>query len=364
MRDMGLKKAFFLFSLCGLFVSLCLFALVWTVCRHLMDQYPSGGIAISADGVITQLESPTPGQARMREVLSVIPLFSGVLFPVLGLGVSGMLFYRWKLKKTIALLRDGTERIRAHDLDFSFPAVSEDELGQVCGAFESMRAELQKTNRELWRLNEERKRLNAAFAHDLRNPVAVLKGTIKLLREGRQDDQAIERLERYTVRIEEYIEAMSGIQKLEQMPVRTGKVSLTALGEELKETARVFGPSLRTEFYGFGTGDVLLDHGIFLTVAENLIGNAVRFSRKKLDILLKREEDMLLLIVADDGPGFSEKLLRDGPAPFQKEERSGDHFGMGLYGSSLLCEKHSGELRLKNLAAGGAEVTASFGTKR
>jgi hypothetical protein len=31
-----------------------------------------------------------------------------------------------------------------------------------------MRAELQKTNRELWRLGEERKRLNAAFAHDLR----------------------------------------------------------------------------------------------------------------------------------------------------------------------------------------------------
>ena len=211
-KNMGLKKAFFLLSFCGLLVSMCLFAVIWFVCQNLMNRYPSGGIVIGADGQITELEKPTHEENRIREVLSVIPFFSAPVCPVLGLGVSGILFYRWKLKKGLALLREGTERIGAHDLDFSFPAVSKDELGEVCGAFESMRAELQKTNRELWRQNEERKRLNAAFAHDLRNPVTVLKGTVRLLKESRQDAQAIERLESYTARIEEYINAMSGIQ--------------------------------------------------------------------------------------------------------------------------------------------------------
>ncbi len=234
---MGLKKAFFLLSFCGLLVSMCLFAVIWFACQNLMDRYPSGGIAIGADGQITELEKPTPEENRIRKMLSVIPFFSAPVCPVLGLGVSGILFYRWKLKKGLALLREGTERIRAHDLDFSFPAVSKDELGEVCGAFESMRAELQKTNRELWRQSEERKRLNAAFAHDLRNPVTVLKGTVRLLKENRQDAQAIERLESYTARIEEYINAMSGIQKLEQMPVRKKEVSLAVLAEELRESA-------------------------------------------------------------------------------------------------------------------------------
>ena len=58
-----------------------------------------------------------------------------------------------------------------------------------------MRAELLRSDQELWEQAEERKRLNAAFSHDLRNPVTVLKGTVKLLKEGKQDDQALDRLE-------------------------------------------------------------------------------------------------------------------------------------------------------------------------
>lgn len=83
----------------------------------------------------------------------------------------------------------GTERIQNHDLDFSMPEASADELGRICAAFEMMRKELLKTNRELWQQAEERKRLNVAFAHDLRNPVTVLKGSVKLMKSGRSDEQ-------------------------------------------------------------------------------------------------------------------------------------------------------------------------------
>lgn len=385
LKNMGLKKAFFLLSLCGLLVSLCLFAVIWFACQNLMDRYPSGGIAIGADGQITEFEKPTPEENRIREVLSVIPFFFALVCPVLGLGVSGMLFYRWKLKKELALLREGTERIRAHDLDFSFPAVSKDELGEVCGAFESMRAELQKTNRELWRQSEERKRLNAAFAHDLRNPVTVLKGTVRLLKENRQDAQAIERLETYTMRIERYIEVMSSVQKLEQIPVKKKETAFSVLRRELEETALLLRPSLAVEMPG-GAGQecrgaeagrkdgksraaeeertVMLDHGIFLNVAENLIGNACRFAEEKLKITLWEEKDMLMLSVADDGPGFSAKMLTEGPKPFGRGEKDNRHFGMGLYVSSLLCIRHGGNLWLKNGEEGGALVTAVFYTGR
>lgn len=64
------------------------------------------------------------------------------------------------------------------------PVGSDDELGQLCAAFETMRKELLKSNQELWRQAEERKRLNAVSSHDLRNPITVLKGTVKLLRQA------------------------------------------------------------------------------------------------------------------------------------------------------------------------------------
>lgn len=104
----------------------------------------------------------------------------------------------------------------------------------------------------------------------------------------------------------------------------------------------------------------MLDHGIVLTVAENLIGNAARFAEKKLGVVLTMQNNKLFLTVTDDGPGFSDKRLEDGPKPFDKGEEAGSHFGMGLYSGSLLCARHGGELHTENRAEGGAAVTASF----
>lgn len=43
-----------------------------------------------------------------------------------------------------------------------------------------MRQTLLKSNRKWWRQSEEQKRLKAAFPHDLRNPITVLKGSIEM----------------------------------------------------------------------------------------------------------------------------------------------------------------------------------------
>ena len=360
LKNMGLRRAFFLLTLGGLLAALALAALLWAVCRAISSQYPLGGMSIGIGGTFTPLPAPTPEQMRLLQVLDIVSLLGWILFPVTGLGLAGALFYRWKLREPIRLLLEGTRRIQAHDLDFALPAVSGDELGQICAAFEGMRRELLKTNRELWRQAEERKRLNAAFAHDLRNPITVLKGSVRLLRQDASDPQTIDRLERYTLRIEQYVEAMGSIQRLEQMPVKTASVPWTVLRAELEETARLLAPALDAGIRGSDAGAVQIDHGIFLTVAENLIGNAARFAQKNLEITLALEKNTLFLSVADDGPGFPDQLLQSGPKPFEKSEESAEHFGMGLYSSGLLCRKHGGGLRLENRGAGGAAVTASF----
>ncbi len=254
----------------------------------------------------------------------------------------------------------GTERIRNHDLDFSMPETSADELGRICAAFEMMRKELLKTNQELWQQAEERKRLNAAFAHDLRNPVTVLKGNVKLMKGGRADEHTLERMERYVLRVEQYVEAMSSIQRLEQIQVRLCETDGSALLEELEETAHLLAPGLDLILSVPDLGIVRMDHGIFLIVAENLIGNAARFARRKLEIRLMWMERMLCLTVADDGSGFPPELVKNGPKPFGKMEENAEHFGMGLYSSSLLCLKHGGKLCLENRPEGGAAAMAFF----
>ena len=359
LKNMGLKKSFFFLSVWCILLSLLLVLLVFFICSTIKSGYPPGGIEIGSDGVIIPLEQPTTAQQCVITLLTYFQWLSCIIVPVSGLGVAAVLFYRIKLKKPIKLLQAGTEHIRANDLDFSIPAVSTDELGQICAAFETMRLELLKTNQALWRQAEERKRLNAAFAHDLRNPITVLKGSLKLLRNGTADEQAIDRLESYTLRIEQYVEAMSSIQRIEQMPVRVSEVAARTLRTELEETARLFAPALDIALSVPDMGTLQIDHGIFLNVAENLIGNAARFAQTKIRITLAVEKDSLLLSVIDDGPGFPVELIKNGPQPFGRAEVSSKHFGMGLYSSSLLCRKHGGTLRLEN-GPDGTITTASI----
>ena len=117
----------------------------------------------------------------------------------------------------------------------------EDEMGRLCTAFETMRKTLLENNRELWRQAEERKRLNAAFSHNLRNPITVLKGSIKLAKNsiqgqvqtGQIQDHLI-RIEDYIRRIECYIETMSSVQKLEEFPVERTKMEWESLLLQLR----------------------------------------------------------------------------------------------------------------------------------
>ena len=362
LRNMGLKQTFFLLSAGCLCAALLLTLSVYGLCGALAEQYPQGGVSIDFNGLVTELPDPTPEQQRILDVLDGVRLAAVLVLPAVGLAAAGFLFYRWKLKKPVQVLRAGTERIRNHDLDFSIPEVSGDELGQICAAFETMRAELLETSQELWRQAEERKRLNAAFSHDLRNPVTVLKGSVLLLKQGKADGQVLDRMERYILRLEQYVEAMSSIQRLEQMPVRTGPVDGKVLRSELEETARLLAPGVEPALAVPDLGTLCMDHGLFLTTAENLIGNAARFARGKLELRLALSAGVLSLTVMDDGPGFPESLLESGPKPFGKAEDSAEHFGMGLYSSDLMCRKHGGALQLTNRPEGGAAVTASFRT--
>lgn len=360
LKKTGLKKSFFILTFLCVITALFLLGIVWILCNNIRERYPSGGIAILSDGTVIPLPKPTASQQYILTALNLIQILSCIIFPVGGFMISAALFYHIKLKQPISVLQNGITRIQNNDLNFSLPVLSDDELGHLCTAFEIMRKELLKSNRLLWIQAEERKRLNAAFSHDLRNPITVLKGTIKLLKQGINEKQTIDRLETYTLRIEQYIEAMSSVQKLELLPVQPKELSAAVLQNELQETIKLLAPLKIVSLLVSFEESVWIDHGIFLTVAENLIGNAARFADKQLSVQVTLQDDSLILKVSDDGSGYSFSLIENGPKPFQTTDSHSAHFGMGLYSSQLLCTKHGGTLLLENNAAGGASATAVF----
>lgn len=375
LKQMSLKKAFFCLTLLFLSIALILSVLSILGISKIMQQYGSS-IEIKMDG--SSVAAPSTATADRAfpfgyHFFSVLQLVLPVFFVVTGLLTADLLFYRIKLKKPLFELQSGAERIMKNDLNFSIRPISGDELGQLCGAFEAMRLELLKNNRELWRQTEERKRLNAAFAHDLRNPVTVLKGSAKILRKGlfrnalpsQNIQDSVSLIEEYAGRIEAYIEAMSSVQRLEELQCSPQNVRLETLGKELSASicllAMDTGIAVQEHFEELQK-TVRLDKAMVFNVAENLVANAARYAKTKIRIRLTIDADMLLLSVQDDGAGFPQAILQKGAEPFLRgegEKNQDAHFGMGLYVCRLLCEKHGGSLKLQNTPA-GALAAASF----
>lgn len=363
-KNMSLKKSLFTLTFVNLLLAVILSAVVFWGCTKLSAALDPSGvqIVVGADAIIkTEFPEPTAGTAVAGNVLAVLQFCLPILFFIVALILTASLFYRWKLKEPLAILMDGANRIMENDLDFTIPSVSGDELGQLCVTFETMRQSLLNSNRELWRQTEERKRLNAALAHDLRNPITVLKGSVKMAKHCAgtgntpqlMDD--LERIDAYTGRIERYVETMSKVQRLEQVQPKKALFDTAALSADLEKalgfSITEYGKQLR--FHGLPVcGTVSLDKAMLFQIAENLTTNALRFAKENVAVKLTIEGENLILEVTDDGYGFPADLLKNGIQPFRKGTEEAEHLGMGLYICDLLCHKHGGALKIANTNTG------------
>lgn len=379
LKNRSLKQSFFVISALFLCVGLLLSAVSFIACvelRSKVESYPQYEITVDKNGEITSsynngIAEENNGDAKYLFV-DILQFALPIFFVIISLVLADITFYRIKLKKPLAILKNSAEKIQKQDLDFTVEKLSNDEFGELCSAFETMRIELKSNNKELWSQMEERKRLNAAFSHDLRNPVTVLKGCAKLLQRNLLEEkpdysnikESLSLITQYTARIETYVEAMSTAQKLEDWNYSPQVIRWSLLSKELEQSLSFFDNHEEIEMIvtlsGVDTG-VSVDKSIIQNVTENLVSNALRYAKTKVYINLSHDAEKMIVCVSDDGIGFSPTLIQKGIHPFLRDDNRGEqeHFGMGLYVCSLLCKKHGGNLKIENNKT-GAKVTACF----
>lgn len=284
-----------------------------------------------------------------------------------------LLLYFTKLKKPLAMLVNASEKIAENDFAFTLHYPGHDEMAKLCGAFEKMRCALDENNLRMNRMIEERKQLNDAYTHDLRTPVAVLKGYTDTLSEylptgelpKEKVIETVHTMSSHVERLRQFVDSMNTAQKLSDLPIRREAIPTEDFVTGLRETT-----TLLCERQGISceitsdieVGTLNIDPSAVTQVFENLLSNALRFARTKITARLASDEQTLTICVADDGRGFQKKDLTAAAKPYYSGEQTGNpyHFGLGLYICHTLCEKHGGSLQLENMDSGGASVTAIF----
>ncbi|AUA39062.1 sensor histidine kinase [Clostridioides difficile] len=379
---MSLKKAFFVLTLSSLIIASVLTTFAYILLNNLYNSIQDKYLKTPINtGIITIVQNNvnqfSDYDKTLLNIINILQLVLPLIFFIGLLLLADIIFYKVKLKTPIEILNKGAMEISNNNLDFCLEYNNNDELGNLCNAFEKMRSELNKNNINMWTMINDRKQLNAAFSHDLRNPLTVLKGysnyLTKYIPTGKLSDEKIlsttQLMSEHINRIEYYVENMSNAQRLEDLVVSKSMSNINKFIENLDENISIIAKQEGKSFTlksQINNINLFFDENIILRVVENIISNAFRYARNNVSILIYLEQELLTFVIEDDGIGFSKESLKLALRPFYRDKTLNDsnpHFGMGLHISKILCEKHGGSISIENNSTNSAKITAKFSTR-
>ena len=382
-NNLTMKKALAIYIIICIGIVAVITAITQAICLS-WDNYIWGhyiGEDLKNVGGITIYSYDTSKLNRMDrvlvEIIDFLQTWSTILYAIIGIIGTSSLFYKHKLRAPLGILKEATEKVARNDLDLDLYYDNKDEMGDLCRSFDLMRKQLIENNQKMWDMMEEQKRLNAAFAHDLRTPLTVLRGYTDLLKqyvpEGRISEEkllsTLSMMSDQINRLENYSNTMKEINSLEELSLKCKTVSVMMLEKKLRDIAEALngrnGIHIKLFNAVFDQNTVLsLDETMVLEVYENLMSNALRFAIAEIEVILSLSDDCkyLLLSVSDDGKGFTKNDLSMATKAYytDSKEQKSVHFGLGLYICKLLCEKHQGYITLGNRIKKGATITAAF----
>ncbi len=309
--------------------------------------------------------------------LLVLKSFYGAclyLYILAGFAAAGRIFLETRIKPPIAAITRGLNYINMGDYSHEIIWRGKDEMGFLCREMEQMRKEMLKNKKQQWRQQEEQRKINAAFAHDIRTPLTVIRGYTEFLQRhvpsGRVTEamlmEKLNTMHEQEERLLRFSETMTTVQNIEK---REPSGVWHSSGQVIRQLAAVVcGIGQNTELEialeaDLPEQELFLDLELLIEVFENLLSNAMRYAVRSIQAKAVLNGRELTVFVKDDGPGFSEKALRMGmDVYFSEEENSREHFGIGLSICRMLCESHGGSLSLQNSVEQGAIAAASLVT--
>lgn len=217
---------------------------------------------------------------------------------------------------------------------------------------------------ERHRVDEAQRRFVADASHEMRTPIAALKGILELLTDGAKDDPTVRDDFIHTMHIEvdrlgrlvtdlltlAQLEAGSLRPEIAPEPVAALFGDVTRVMHNLAERA---GVALSVELPD-GEIDVLADHDRIVQVLLGFVDNALKHSPHGSTVHLRalREGDAALLEVADEGSGIeAEQLARVFDRFYRADEArvGGRGAGLGLAIAKEIVEVHGSSIRVESV---------------
>ncbi|PTM58003.1 sensor histidine kinase [Desmospora activa] len=301
-----------------------------------------------------------------------IPMFAAFAGLLLAFFIIGMQMQRLLLLPLERLSR-ASRQIAAGDWDVQLPHATIREIVEVHDSFEVMVNGLQRSHMRQTELEEERRYVIAAVAHDLRTPLFALRGYLDGLEQGIA--QTPDQMTKYvsvckekTAQLDRLVEELFTFTKIEyQEAERSEKTadfhnivqkSIDSIEPQAQQKPIAIVTDHASDNCMIHADSHLLERAI-----SNLLDNAVRYTSAygKIFIQYRREGDRITFTIHDSGPGFALEDLQRIFEPLYRGEQSRNRAtggaGLGLTISRRIIRQHGGELTADNHPGGGAVLS-------
>lgn len=251
----------------------------------------------------------------------------------------------------IKTLVETTEKFAVKKFDEKAVIDTKDEFSVLANAINNMADSLKQQDIE-------QKRFYENISHELKTPLTVISGYAQGIKSGilQDKDKSLDIITEECDRLKKQLENVIYLSKLDTVKesfqyekILLNKVISNALN---KLDSLIILGEIDIEFYPDSEIYINADEEKLTRAFINILSNCIKYTKDTISIVVEQNDERNLIIITDNGNGFSDILLK---CPFNRSvvgNKEGS--GIGLSIVKKIIDGHGGEVVLCNVRQGGA----------
>jgi signal transduction histidine kinase/uncharacterized membrane protein YwzB len=322
---------------------------------------------------VAQIYTPVLSVVKQVEKTIAKSLICALLILLTVSGVSFFWLYQ-SIVQPMEKLKRAAMNIKEGNLDFTVIADTEDEIGEVCTAFEEMRIKLKNQIEVSMQYEKENKELISNISHDLKTPITAIKGYVEGIRDGVADtpekmDKYIRTIYNKATDMDKLIDELFLYSKLDSnsMNYSFAKLNLNDYFEDCVDEISLDLESrgISLAYYNHVPEDTIIiaDPEQLKRVINNIVGNSVKYMDTRpgrIGIFLKDEPEFVQIEIQDNGKGIAKTELQHIFDRCYRTDASRNSSkggsGLGLSIAKKIIEEHGGKIWANSVEGEGTTM--------